>query len=101
MTAYDLTSAIAFTSPLFIAIGEGKNHGLLGIVAGIFVGSFFGFIACVAFRKAGNIIFIRFFRNQTRRGVLYEIVGFLFYPTMFVWVLVCAAAAMFVMKAIP
>jgi hypothetical protein len=100
MTLYDLLSAIVLASPLFCGIAEGKKHGLVGIVAGLFIGLFFGIIACLAFRTAGYTIISRVFRDEEKRPLLFALVGPLYVLAVLVWGGLFVFATMFVMKAI-
>jgi hypothetical protein len=99
MTAYDLMSAIAFTTPLFCGIREGSNHGLVAIIAGILFGMFFGIIVCLAFRKAGLIIF-RMLPEDGKRQLLSEILGLIFYLAAFIMVGFTGFITLVVMKSL-
>lgn len=50
MTFHELIYAVAFITPLFSGIVEGKRTGVLGVIAGITVGAVLGIIAVASIR---------------------------------------------------
>jgi hypothetical protein len=94
-----LFTVIAFTAPLFSGISEGKNYGLIGIVAGIFFGLCIGIVACLAVRGA-FMVMSRLLPEDGKRPLLTNIVGLLFYLAMFAWAGIGEFVAMCVMRAI-